>query len=217
MKIVRSLLVLAVGMVLATGEGRAATWQGDLLNVQFLSPNPQTVVFNGNFTVPASGIDFTGEGILLLNIEASLVSLVNTTNATIGLQAPSAIVKITDTTASNIENVQVDSGSTIDLGQGQLISGNNFLQFELADAFIPPNGVLNLQVSFLPGTPAPIPAPGPLPVFASALVGLISARWIASRRGRGRNIRAAFGTTYRYTMASLRASAASTNVTWKQY
>jgi hypothetical protein len=212
MKIVRSLLVLAVGMILATGAGRAAPWEGDLLNVQFLSPNPQTVVFNGNFTVPASGIDFIGDGTLLLNIGASLVSLVNTTNAEIGIQAPSAIVKITDTTASDIENVQVAPGSTIDLGQGQLISGNNFLQFELADALIPPNGVLNLQVSFS-DTQVPIPAPGPLPVFASALVGLLSARWMASRRGRGRNIRAAFGTTYRYTMASLRASAASTNVT----
>ena len=80
-------------------------------------------------------------------------------------------------------------GSTIDLG-GSLISGNNFLQFDLEDANIVPNGVLNLQVSFLPGTPAPIPEPGPLPVFASVLVGLLSARWIASRRGRGRSARA---------------------------
>src|SRR4051794_16439686 len=128
MKIVRSLLVLALGMVLATGAGRAAPWEGDLLNVQFLSPNPQTVVFNGNFTVPASGINFGGDGILLLNIGASLVSLVNTGNAEIAIQAPSAIVKITDTTASDIENVQVSPGSTIDL-QGSLITGNNFLQF----------------------------------------------------------------------------------------
>src|SRR6476660_1629127 len=79
MKIVRSLLVLAFGMILATGAGRAATWEGDLLNVQFLSPNPQTVVFNGNFTVPASGIDVTNDGILLLSIESSLVRLVNPT------------------------------------------------------------------------------------------------------------------------------------------
>src|SRR3954449_11939646 len=82
MKIVRSLLVLAFGMVLATGAGRAATWEGELLNLQFLSPNPQTVVFNGNFTVPDSGINFLGDGTLLLNIEASLVQLVNTTNTT---------------------------------------------------------------------------------------------------------------------------------------
>ena len=73
MKIVQSLLVLALGMVLATGAGRAATWEGDLLNVQFLQPNPQTVVFNGNFTVPASGIDFIGDDELVLNIGTSLV------------------------------------------------------------------------------------------------------------------------------------------------
>src|SRR3954471_20734081 len=115
MKIVRSLLALALGMVLATGAGRAAPWEGDLLNVQFLTPNPQTVVFNGNFTVPASGINFLGDGTLLLNIGASLVSLVNTTNAEWAFQAPS-IVKITDTTALGIENVQVGPGSTIDLG-----------------------------------------------------------------------------------------------------
>jgi hypothetical protein len=190
MKIVRSLLILALGMILATGAGRAATWEGDLLNVQFLAPNPQTVVFNGNFTVPASGINFLGDGTLLLNIGASLVSLVNTTNATIAFQAPSAIVKITDTTDSDIQNVQVGPGSTINLGQGPLISGDNFLQFDLASANIPPNGVLNLQVSFLPGTPAPIPAPGALPVFASALLVLLLALWVRSGRGRRRSTRA---------------------------
>jgi len=82
----------------------------------------------------------------------------------------------------------VGLGSTISLEQGALITGNNFLQFELADALIPPNGVLNLQVSFS-DTQVPIPAPGPLPVFASALVGLLSARWMTSRRGRGRSAR----------------------------
>ena len=186
MKIVRSLLVLALGMILATGAGRAATWEGDLLNVQFLSPNPQTVVFNGNFTVPASGINFLGDGTLLLSIAPSLVSLVNTTNAEIAFQAPSAIVKITDTTASDIENVQVGPGSTINLGQDPLISGNNFLQFDLADAFIPASGVLNLQVSFLTGTPVPIPAPGALPVFASALLVLLLAQRMTSGSRRGR-------------------------------
>ena len=39
------------------------------------------VVFNGNFTVPASGIDFIGDGSLLLNIGASLVQLVNPFNS----------------------------------------------------------------------------------------------------------------------------------------
>src|SRR3954453_2538543 len=189
MKIVRSLPALALGVILATSAGHAATWEGDQLNVQWLVPNPQTVVFNGNFTVPASGINFTSTGELLLNIGSSLVSLVNTTNGLINIEAPSAIVKITDLTAPRIENAQVGLGSTISLEQGALITGNNFLQFELADALIPPNGVLNLQVSFS-DTQVPIPAPGPLPVFASALVGLLSARWMASRRGRGRNARA---------------------------
>ena len=85
--------------------------------------------------------------------------------------------------------MQVGPGSTIDL-QGPLISGKNFLQFDLADAKIVPNGVLNLQVSFLPGTLVPIPAPGPLPVFASALVVLLLAQRMTSRRGRGRSARA---------------------------
>ena len=81
----------------------------------------------------------------------------NKTNALIGFQVPS-ILKITDTTASNIENVQVGPGSTIDLG-GSLISGKNFLQFDLEDANIVPNGVLNLQVSFL-WYPGPHPRAG---------------------------------------------------------
>ncbi len=185
MKIVRSLLVLALSMVLATSAGRATTWENDLLNVQFQIP-PPTVVFNGNFTVPASGIDFIGNGELLLNIGESLVQLVNVTNALLVFDS-SAIVKITDTTASRIENVQVDPSSTIPL-LGSLISGNNFLQFDLSDAQIVPNGVLNLQVSFL--DTLAIPEPGPLPVFASALVGLLSVWWMSSRRGRGRSTRA---------------------------
>src|SRR4051794_5674380 len=129
MKIVRSLLVLALGMVLATSAGRAATWENDLLNVQFLAPNQQTVVFNGNVTVPTSGINFTNNGELFLNIGSSLVSLVNTTNGLINFTVPSAIVKITDFTASRIENAQVGPGSTISLEQGQLITGKNFIQF----------------------------------------------------------------------------------------
>ena len=154
MKIVQSLLILALGMVLATGAGRATTWEGDLLNVQFLSPNPQTVVFNGNFTVPASGIDFIGDGSLLLNIGASLVQLVNPFNSLQAFQAP-AIVKITDTTASDIENVQVGPGSTIALG-GSLISGKTSCS-RLGERQFVPNGVLNLQAlsSLVPRPPSP--------------------------------------------------------------
>jgi hypothetical protein len=57
MKISRSLMALAAGLILASGgPSQATTWQNDLLNVERLSPNPQTVAFNGNFTVPASNI-----------------------------------------------------------------------------------------------------------------------------------------------------------------
>src|SRR3954453_20564913 len=129
MKIIRSLPALALGVVLATSAGHAATWEGDLLNVQFLQPNPQTVVFNGDFTVPASGINFLSTGVLLLSIEPSLVRL--TAQEGSFFTVPSAIVKITDLTASRIENVQVGPGSTIDLEQRPLIFGNNFLQFDL--------------------------------------------------------------------------------------
>jgi hypothetical protein len=190
MKIVRSLPALALGVVLATSAGHAATWEGDLLNVQFLSPNPQTVVFNENVTVPASGIDVTEEGFLLLSIEASLVRLVNTTINQFEFTGPSdfAVVKITDLTASRIENAQVDPDSTFSL-QGPLITGNNFLQFDLTDAVIIGHGVLNLQVSFF-DTSVAIPEPGSLPVFASALLGLLSAWWMTSGRGRGRSTKA---------------------------
>src|SRR4051794_33011099 len=101
MKAVRFLLILAMSVVLAAGTGRAATWTGDELNVQFLQPNPQTVVFNGNFVVPAVGIDFIGDGTFLLNIGSALVTLVNQTNATISFQE-SSIIKITDLTAQDI-------------------------------------------------------------------------------------------------------------------
>ena len=185
MKIVRSLLVLAFGMILATGAGRAATWEGDLLNVQFLSPNPQTVVFNGNFTVPASGIDVTNDGILLLSIESSLVRLVNPTINQFEFTGPSDsnLVKITDLTASRIENAQVSPDLTFFL-QGPLITGKNFLQFDLTDAVIIPHGVLNVQVAFS-DTLVPIPAPGALPVFASALLVLLLAQRMTSGSRRG--------------------------------
>ena len=39
-------------LALAGGEDRAATWAGDGINVQRLSPNPETVAFSSNHTVP---------------------------------------------------------------------------------------------------------------------------------------------------------------------
>src|SRR3954453_18239771 len=107
MKIVRSLLALALSVVLATGAGHAATWEGDLLNVQLLVPNPQTMAFNGNFTVPASGINIAGDGPRLLSIHTPLVRLVNATNGSQLINEPFADIKITDPTASRTENVQV--------------------------------------------------------------------------------------------------------------
>ena len=182
MKIVRSLPALAF-LVMATSAGHAATWEGDLLNVQFLAPNPQTVMFNGNFTVPASGIDITNQGLLLMSIEASFVQLVNTTDDQFEFTVPSdsAVVKITDLTTPRIENAQVDPSSTFFL-QGPVITGDNFLQFDLTDAVIVPHGVLTLQVSFS-DTQFPVPEPGPLSLFAPALIGLLSTWWMSSRRG----------------------------------
>ena len=122
MKIVRSLPALAF-LVMATSAGHAATWEGDLLNVQFLAPNPQTVMFNGNFTVPAAGIDITNQGLLLMSIEASFVQLVNTTDDQFEFTGPSdsAVVKITDLTTPRIENAQVAPSSTFFL-QGPVIT-----------------------------------------------------------------------------------------------
>jgi hypothetical protein len=191
MKIFRSLPALVLGVVLATNAGHATTWEGDQLNVQFLSPNPQTVVFNGNPTVPVSGIDITNQGFLFLSIESSLVQLVNTTDNQFEFTGPldSAIVKITDLTASRIESAQVGPGSTFFL-QGALISGDNFLQFDLTNAVIIPHGVLNIQV-FFSDTQIPISEPETLPVFATALLGLLSALWMTSRRGRSKSTRVA--------------------------
>ena len=178
MRISGPFLALAAGFVLASGASHAATWQSDLLNVQLLSPNPQTVAFNGNFTVPASNINIVGPT-LPLSIGATSVTLQNTANATVGFQV-SSLIKITDTTASPILNVQVDPASTITLFSS-LVSGGNFMQFDLQDADIVPLGVLILDVTFVSGSPSPIPSPASLPLFASGLLSLAAVSWTKNK------------------------------------
>jgi hypothetical protein len=172
------LLALAAGTILASGASHAVPWQNDLLNVQVLSPNPQTVAFNGNFNVPASNIEILGEKFFLLSIGANTVTFQYTGNAGLGELVPT-LVKITDTTASNIQNVQVNSASTITLPTS-LVSGNNFLQFDLADALIPPLSILILNVTFTAGidNPNAVPAPAALPLFGLGLLGLA---WVRRR------------------------------------
>src|SRR4051812_17155330 len=139
-KISVSFLALAAAFTLTSGASHAATWEHDLLNVQVLSPNPQTVVFNGDFNVPASNIALLGGAPFALSIGTTSVTFEYKGNAAVGFQN-STIVKVTDTTASPILNVQVDPSSTIGL-DGSLISGNNFLQFDLQDANVAPFGKL---------------------------------------------------------------------------
>ncbi|WP_207538859.1 PEP-CTERM sorting domain-containing protein [Sabulicella rubraurantiaca] len=174
MRILRFAFALVVTLLVASGPGRAATWEGDLLNVQLLTPNSQTVAFNGNFTVPASDINIFGAGFLLLSIGPSSVTLTNTGNAEVFFQNPEVIIKITDTTAARILNAQVAPGSTISLGSGALITGNNFVQFDLAGATVPGFGVLNVEVAFLPGVAVPVP--GSLALLGLGLFGLAAAR-----------------------------------------
>lgn len=182
MKISRSVLFAATGLVLVGGgTSRAAAWQDDVLNVQLLQPNPETVAYNGNFTVPASNIPIAGTALLPLSIGANTVTFENKTNAVFAFQEPS-LVKITDTTASPILNVQVDPASTITLARS-LVSGGNFLQFDLQQLNIVPSGSLILDVTFKPdvGSSAPVPEPTSLALLGGGIAGLLG---FSSRRTR---------------------------------
>ena len=81
---------------IAPGSGRcihadqrashAVTWEHDLLNVQVLSPNPQTVVFKGNFNVPASNIALFGGDTFAFSIGTTSVTFEYKGNAAFAFQ-----------------------------------------------------------------------------------------------------------------------------------
>jgi hypothetical protein len=182
MRIIRSFLALAAGIVLASGTANAQpetdTWANDLLNVQVLSPNPQTVAFNGNFNVPVTGTNIFGPSFLLLGISDTQVTLGNFGQLPIPV-SQSTIVKITDLTARRIENVQVDSTSVVSAPSG-LISGDNFLQFDAFDfpgQAIPAGAnAFVLDVSFIAGlSETSVPEPGSLVLLGTALLGGLTA------------------------------------------
>jgi len=62
------------------------TWEHDLLNVQVLSPNPQTVVFKGNFNVPASNIALFGGDTFAFSIGTTSVTFEYKGNAAFAFQ-----------------------------------------------------------------------------------------------------------------------------------
>jgi hypothetical protein len=64
--------------------------------------------------------------------------------------------------------------------ESSLISGNNFLQFDLHDVNFVPFGKLVLDVNFVPGSP--VPEPATLAFLGSGLVGLLAFRGRRSRR-----------------------------------
>lgn len=187
MKITRSfpsLLVLAAGFVLVSGIARAApiTWANDQLNVQVLDPNPQTVYFNGFFTF-INGSPLTiqpyqlNRNLQLIITPTGTVTFENVSPTTGNLFANhSSIVKISDLTASPIQNVQIDPATNFILN-GPPLFGSNFLQFDalqFPNLTIPPSGRLVLDVTFTPslGSPSPVPEPASLALLVTALLGL---------------------------------------------
>jgi hypothetical protein len=165
-------LTLVAGFVLAGGPTRAAptTWEGDLLNVQVLDPNPQTVAFNGNFIVPATVRPYILNPGLILDISSTQVTF---SAAVANTFLASSTIKITDQTASRILNVQIDPATNIQLNS-PLIAGDNFLQFDVfgfPNHHIPQGGSLVLDVAFKPDLGSSVPEPASLALFGTSLVG----------------------------------------------
>lgn len=118
MGITRSFLALSLAagfVVTASGATRAAptTWEDDLLNVQVLAPNPQTVFFDGTYNVTSADIRLFADPNPVLSIGPTSVSFRNTSSSEAGIVPYSTMIKITDLTARRIESVQIDPVSNV--------------------------------------------------------------------------------------------------------
>ncbi len=184
MKISLVFPAFVTGLILAGGAGRAADWDGDQVNVQLLSPNPQTVAFNGNFIVPPPfNIEPFGEQIFPLGIGDTMVILQNLDQSA-DIFPSQSVIKITDLTASRIVGAVEDPNSTTIL-KTPVLFGSNFLQFDVSQQPLNPGSIkIDLNFSGGIGSPTPIPGPASLPLLASGLLGLLAVCWRKNTRGR---------------------------------
>jgi len=198
-KINRSFMALAAGLVLVltSGVSRAAplTWVGDTLNVQFLSPNLQTVFYNNNFTVPTANTPIAAPtantnplpDILILNIQPTSLSLSLGGPEPLFISDAPTVFKVTDLTASRILNAVLQPTDVTP--PASVISGNNFFQIDLTGAVFGPvinDSSITVDVSFMDpvGTPA-VPEPASLPLLGSGLLSLAAVLWTRKRQAAG--------------------------------